>query len=155
MRVKSLTPHVWTGDPALHWGETDEEKAAAKAGYKRFVETGDTSHLRLKDGARPTVWKLRSLPMLAYEDAIALVAAHSKRGLREAARRGIVSVENLTAHGGGKVDLRTEKDDGIPTVTVACLVELFDEVPHLTDILDELGMRVLEVSNLNPTSGRA
>jgi hypothetical protein len=171
MRVKGITPHVWSRDPALDRGTTEEDSDAARAAYVNFISTGDRTGLVLRKDRTPVVWSLRSLSMRAWDevsfaaesDVVKLVARLRAGGISsrlleqgtyrtyaEAARRGIVAVEGATDEKGKPISkLATEKHGDDTILTDACLEMLFDLFgPRL---IGELGARILELSDLDPT----
>lgn len=169
MRVKGITPHVWSRDPALAHGENEEEATVAAAAYRAFIESGDASGLVLKPGRTPVIWRLRSLTQRAW-DEVCFVAEHdvlklvgrlrtgglsstlleqgTYRTYADAARRGIVAVEGATDEAGKPFKLEKEKGDDA-ALTDKTLEAIFDRFgPRL---IGELGRRVLELSDLDPT----
>lgn len=135
----SAADHVYSMDPAI---DTDDEKFAEA--WRHMLETGDASRLPLREGRKPTLWRLRRLSREAY-----LRVLESPAGARqtvEALAYGLAGVENWSRDG-KPVALKWEKGDGGQRLTPDSLDAVF-----CPQVLPELAARILSLSNLRPLS---
>src|SRR5678809_1223231 len=109
MRLNGQTPHIFSRDPAIDFAQ---EKAAVD-GLNKFYDNADQSGIPFKDGRLPVVWKLLSLSERSYAELTRTSNSELQKRLtrgmsaildrscyaeqREAARRGIVGVDNAKA----------------------------------------------------------
>lgn len=161
MRLLGNTPHIWSRDPALD----ASDPAKLEVGLREHRERGDASKLPLKPGRQPVVWQLRSLSEASYSDLTRTSLYELQRTMprgvsalfdqatyatcREAARRGLVSAENVLDDKRQPLELPLEegaKERALAHATMEALYKQFG--PRL---IGELGQRVIELSEMDPT----
>ena len=86
----AIVEYVWSKDPAI----SDESDVDG------YLETGDVSKLKAKDGDKLTIWKLKRLPIPLQEKVCALMYADNRdpvqafrdkqEAFREAVAAGVV-----------------------------------------------------------------
>lgn len=138
--TKKTADHVWSNDPAI-----DLTAAGCIEKYQAAVKSGDVSGLPLKEGHRPTVWKLQRLTRRLF------LRLDGKKGIAadcEMIAYGLVGVENLEIDG-NPVVLKFDKVDGVERLSPESLDVIFD--PQL---VNELAAHVILLSKLDPTSGQ-
>lgn len=156
-RVHRTVDHVWTEDPAL-----DKEAEGFAAKWRKFLETGNVDELPLKNGQRPTVFRLASLKReavlqlsdIVHADVKSLVRAGNDRviglaffrSFEAAVSRGLVGVQNFTDDAGRPVSLRFDDDGLVHKETLEDLL--------YPELMRELGLRILEISMPGPTRGQ-
>lgn len=171
-RINGKVTHIYSRDPALARtvqieGAAVDNTAVVEAALEEF-RLGKPSKLPVVDGKMAVVWHLRPLSELAYAE-LARVSAHealkafARRDasvlanralypeLRDAARRGLVAVDNAVDGEGRpfKIDTEDTSNGAGKVVTSRCLNELYELFgPRL---ISELGERVLEMSEVDPT----
>lgn len=163
-RVHRSVPHVWTRDPAID--RSDEEKV--RTGFKSFLEDGELSHLPIRQGCRPTVFRVASLKRAHLQEVgrmaqIELSSLLARSGVTEGiaglamyelndlvVSRGVISVENLQDESGRPVSLQFTDDGRGGKVLARETLEELSYVP----LINELGLRILQLSMPDPTSGQ-
>lgn len=163
-RVHKRVAHVWSKDPAL---DKSNEAAFAKA-WKAFQEKGDVELLPLKEGQKPTVFwigSLRRIHMLSLSDtsmleiksllrqgADGIVALAFLRVCDEVVARGLQSVDNFCdSETGAQISLQFIEDGRGGKLLSR---DSLEDVCHV-GLVNELGLRILELSMPDPTSGQA
>jgi hypothetical protein len=137
---KGTADHVWHLDPAI-----DYEAAGCVEAYKHALRTGDVSGIPIREGCKPTVWKLQRLPRRVF---LRVDGAKGMAADQELVALGLVGVDNLTVDD-VPVVIRTEKVDGVDRVTAECLDRIYDP-----GLFNELGAHVVILSKLDPSSGQ-
>lgn len=164
LRTHRTIEHVWSRDPAL-----DTKAEGFAEAWKKFLATGDLALLPLKNGARPVVWTLASLKREHKIHALSDLAAEKTRMLYRAGGGlegivglsflrgtdylvsvGLTGVRGLQDETGRPVEFLKNEKPGQPLAP-----ETMEKL-HLFGMhfINELGFRVLEISEPDPTSGQ-
>jgi hypothetical protein len=159
-RTHLSRPHVWSLDPGL------DTSSGFEARYAKFLESGDLAELPVLDGRRVTVFYVTSLrreEMLAMSDvAMADVRILTKAGMNgivglaflrtmdAVVSRGLQRVENWLDEAGRQIGLKFD-DDGRGGKILA--KETLEDL-HYPGLINELGLRILEISMPGPTHGQ-
>jgi hypothetical protein len=129
--------HVWTSDPAI-----DKEHANFDA--DEYLKTGDMKFAPLRDGEKPTVFKIAPLSRKQWLDVT------SRDGLTErldaAVSYGLRSVENLEING-SPFQLEHEQSSKGSRVKQAYLDQIWDP-----ELMTEIGAKVIQISKIDPLS---
>lgn len=156
-------PHVWSLDPAL---DRSNGANGFEPRFKKFLDSGDLADVPVLDGRRVTVFYISSLrreDMLALSDVAmtdtrALIAAGTGsivglaflRTMDAVVARGLQRVENWLDEAGRQVSLKFD-DDGRGGKILA--KETLEDL-HYPGLINELGLRILEISMPGPTLGQ-
>lgn len=162
LRVHRVVDHVWSRDPALD----KSDPARWSKAWTEFLETGSVAALPLRDGRQPTIWKLASLKR---EDRLRLgdlaqgkmadllkngsglegiIGLSFLRGSDQLVAAGLVGVVNLQDEHGRPAKFEIN-GHGVSKEQLDAL--------HLLGMhfVNELGNRILEISEPDPTQGQA
>lgn len=158
-RTHLSRPHVWSMDPGL-------DPKASEACWKKFFESGDLAELPVLDGRRVTVFYITSLrreEMLAMSDVAmgdvkiltkagtnGIVGLAFLRTMDAVVARGLQRVENWLDEAGRQISLKFD-DDGRGGKLLA--KETLEDL-HYPGLINELGLRILEISMPGPTLGQ-
>jgi hypothetical protein len=161
--------HIWSRDPALDRSHPE----AFEAAWKKFRETGDAAALPTKNGATPAVWilsglkrrhKLRNSPLSMELSRRLMKNGMGIDGIMGEAlleshdfyvQVGLVAVRGYAdEHGQPVVLARVDDGQGGKILSGDAMEDLHGR--HLgTHFINELGFRIREMSEPDPTSGQA
>lgn len=165
-RLHDQIDHVYSGDPAL-----DKTKAAEyKKARAECLKTGKVELLPLKQGTQPVVWKLKALSRpeklsvsgTALDKVLALVRGGAgSQGITGLAMLtvfdvvvmyGVVNASGLLDKDNRPMTLPfTDNGRGGKMLSGEALEELY---LFGTEFIIELGLRILEITEPDPTSGQ-
>jgi hypothetical protein len=163
-RVNGKVKHVWSRDPAL------DRDAPELEGALEAYHNGEQATLPTKEGRQLVVWTLISLTDRAYRELtrtslldgytkwqeamqtkifLPLIERATYAERYEAARRGIVTVENALDGEGRPFTLKFDDGAGGKVVTGKSMEAIHARFgPRL---IAELGQRVIDMCEMDPT----
>ena len=128
--------YIITDDPALDSDHADFD-------WDKYLKTADPKHAPVKEGCTPTVF---SLVRLSRRQFLRVISMPETEQASEAIRYGLKAVKDF----GRPLDLRQKRfgdlGEGLDNDT---LDRLFSP-----ELFQELGIRILSLSTLDPTFGR-
>ena len=125
-----LDPALDQDNPAFSWDE--------------YFRTGDVKHLPMKDGFRPTWFTVKRLTPAQFRHVMTQ-GSNFDRAF-EAVCYGLTGIDNFTGPDGSQVVVKTKKSEVGPRLTDDTIEAIFS-----VDVINVLGIRILTMSNLDPT----
>jgi hypothetical protein len=132
--------HVWSQDPAL-----DRDADGFDEKWQSFLKTGDVRGLPVREGEKLAVLEIEPLNRKDYMRVLGMSGIEQ---FNEAVACGLRSVTNWEIDGVPLV-LERKEDGNTKRLSVPSLDKIFD--PYL---FTELGLRILDVSRLDPLRAR-
>lgn len=133
---------IWFGDRAL-----DATVEDFKERYDRYLETGDESHLPIREGVEPVRWTLRHL----RPRDMSRIGAQSDRDKGAAANavRLAASIAIVSAAG---QDIPRVADATVPGATVADpdILDAIDADPDVRGVVVAIGYEAIRRATLDP-----
>lgn len=153
MRHLGKAFHILSNDPALRRPPKDappEDVAAFEALLAAARASGDRSALPLATSRKPVLWRLRGLSLHAWEEVSA--EGNTSRMCRRAVQYGLAGFDDAVGTDGEKLTPETESDGVEKILTYDVTEEIYGT--YLREAIVELGVRIMELSNLRPQSGQ-
>lgn len=136
-RSNDRIEYVLTSDPAIDAEHPDYD-------WDRYLKTADPKYAPIKEGHTPTVF---SLSRLTRRQFLRVMSLPDQEQSSEAVKYGLRAIKDL----GRPVELRFKRygdlGEGLDSAT---LDHIFSP-----DLFAELGVRIMTMSTLDPTFGRA
>jgi len=131
--------YIFSGDPAI-----DRDSPALD--WKKYTLTGDPKHAPVKEGCTATVFDLKRLSLVQFNHIMSLEGA---RQTREAIAYGVAGISNW----GGTFTVGTKQSDLGLRLDDRTLEDMF-AIPEGIELFGELGLRIITLNKLDPTSGQ-
>lgn len=131
--------HVWSEDPSL-------DKQSANYDWAEFLRTGDLKYAPAVEGGKLTVFSVKPLSRKQFTRVFSLPHG-SLEQCSEAVAFGLKGIENYQVDG-SPVEIKFSKVDGEERVHDEVLNRIFEPLLFI-----ELGLRVMELSRLDPQKG--
>jgi hypothetical protein len=161
--LRGKTDFIFSRDPALD--RESDKAAAAVAAFNAEPGEERRKAIPLKNGRQPVTWHVSSLTDRTYAELsrVALFELQAKlpRGMsaladeatylmdRTAVLHGLVAATDATDADGRPLKIETEDVNGIKVVSAATMEALF--LRYGPRLINELGKRIVELTELDPT----
>jgi len=127
--------HIFSQDPAIEKVEDLADR------HQRYVDTGDVSHLPIRSGQKPAVFKMRHLRGSARRVLIDAVRVHDGVNMQVLGLCFRLTVRAMLDSAGQEQKFAVEHDAkcGLPLLSE----NVFNQLDEIDDLVNELGFRAI------------